>query len=179
MKKERKSRPYTEQDIEQIIELRGSGLSEKKIAEAIGRPYNSVHCKIKELRQNGRLPLIRDITPLTPEDIEELAVKHQLSVDDVERVIEIVGSRLLSKKAFIDEALLQWQVQGSLCAYYGVGISMVASTTLPTRACLSTNAQGKPMWISLMAKKMRGKLSHEMFLKSVATIYKHVFTHQM
>ena len=40
MKKERKSRPYTEQDIEQLIELRGSGLSEKKIAEALGRPYN-------------------------------------------------------------------------------------------------------------------------------------------
>lgn len=174
--KEKKTKTYTEQEIDRIIELRGQGLSEKEIAKTIDRPYNSVHCKIKQLRKDGRLPLLRDLSTLSPDDISELAVKHHSSVEVVEAVIDIVGSRLLSKKPLIDEALLQLRVQGSLCAYYGVAISLVGSTTLPTRACLSMNAQGKPMWISTMAKRMRGRLSHEMFLKSVATIYKHVFT---
>lgn len=172
----RTNRPYTEADVEALINLRREGLTERQIAEALGRPYHSVHWKIKTLRKDGRLSPIRDFSTLSPDDVAEMAARHHTTVEVVEGVIAQVGKPYVSRMPQIEEALLQWQVQGSRCAYYGVPISLEASKTLPTRAVLVVGPQGKPMWASLMAHKMRNKLSHEMFLKSVAAIYRHVFT---
>lgn len=172
----KKSKLYTDNEIQQIITLRGQGVTEKEIATTLNRPYNSVHCKIKELRKSGRLPLVRDTTPVSEADVAELARKHLTTVDVVEEVIERVGSRMRTRIADIDAALLAFNMQERKCAYFGVPIGLAASVENPTRAMLAKDKHGRPMWISKMANKMRGKLSHEVFLRSVATIYEHVFT---
>lgn len=174
--KKKNQGPYKDHEIAELVKLRGEGVTEKEIAKRLGRPYNSVHCKIKELRKAGELPLVRDTTPVSDEDVEELAIKHGVAVALVQTVIEQVGSRMRTRLAEVDAALLAWNVQARTCAYFGVPISLEASVTLPTRAVLSKDKQGRPLWVSKMAAKMRGKLSHEMFLKSIVTIYEHVFT---
>lgn len=174
-----KRKRYTEVEILAIIQKRKDGKTEAQIAEELDRPLNSVHCKLKELRKDGRLPLVWDLTKMTPEDLTELAGKHLTTVEFVNDVVKVVGSELKSKLPLVDEAIFQWNVQKGCCAYYGVAISLTASSTNPIRAVLSNDKNGKPLWVSHMAGKMRGKLSHEMFLTAIQRIYRYVFTGQV
>lgn len=167
---------YTETELSRIVELRGAGRTEKQIAEELGRPYNSVHCKIKEMRKDGRLPLVRDTTPVSDEDISALASKHRVTVGAVEYVIACVGSRMKNRLPDVDAALLAYNAQSACCVYFGVPIALVGERGKPHMAVLRRDKVGHPMWVSKMAAKMRGKLSHEMFLTSISTIYEHVFT---
>lgn len=167
---------YTDEDIATLIALRGEGKTEKEIAMVLGRSFNSVHCKIKELIKDGRLQLIRDTTPISDDDITELASKHLTTPRLVELVVEVVGTRMRNRIGEVDAALLAFNVQDRCCAYFGVGISLEVGSADPTRAVLTKDRVGRPMWISKVAARMRGKLSHETFLKSIATIYEHVFT---
>lgn len=166
-----KRRAYTQSDIEQIKALRLGGKTEREIASIMGRTYNSIHCRIKQMRRDGTLSPVRDITPLSPGDIEELAAAYHIAVYEVEAIISHVGKPIKHNVAKIKQALDQWVRQDGLCAYYGVPISFSASIKSPTRVYLMSGVAGEVMWVSAMAKKMRGALSHEIFLQSLSVIY--------
>lgn len=48
-------RKYSDDEINQIIEYKKAGLTDKEIAKRIGRTYWSIVYKLKELRNKGKM----------------------------------------------------------------------------------------------------------------------------
>lgn len=172
----RQNRPYTEEDVELLIQLRNGGKTEREIATALGRPYNSIHCKVKELRKLGKLPLIRNLAMLSDDDIAEMAVEQGLLVDDVTRIIAKVGKPYVSSRDQFSTAIQSWTRQKGRCVYFGVPIYIDNPPTPSTQAFLLPGEDGGVVWVSSIARKMRGKLSHEMFMKALTAIFNNLFT---
>ena len=59
--------------------------------------------------------------------------------------------------------------------YFGVEIVPDKNKGMFT-AVLMVDDLSRPMVVSKQAKKMRGKLSHKMFVKVISTIYENLFT---
>lgn len=176
MTKKRSPKPYTEQDIARIVEMRASGKTEREIAADLGRPYNSVHCKIKELRKRGLVTAVRYPTDLTDEQVATL--QRRWGVDDtfVRLVQTAMDKSLRGDVEAVSLAIDKWGEQDGRCAYYGVRITLDGDKKASTRAVYVSGDEGEYIWVSLQGKKQRGKLSHRMFLRCIDTIYKHVFT---
>lgn len=168
-----KKRPYTEEDVETILTLRAEGMTEKQIAQALNRTYNSIHHKIKQLIKDGRAVATRDLRPITPDDISDLATAHHTTTELVQSVVEMMSVRTRGNLVDVSEAVSVLMKQGQLCAYFGVPISTTVGGTAANRARIMRRNDGGLMWVSQMAYKMRGRLSHDMFLRSISAIHQH------
>lgn len=168
-----KKKPYTEADVEALLALRAEGMTEKQIAEALNRTYNSIHHKVKQLIKDGRTVATRDLRPITPDDISDIATAHHTTPELVQSVIDMMSVKTRGNLIDVSDAVSVLMKQGQKCVYFGVPISTTASTALPTRARIMRYNDGGLMWVSQMAYKMRGKLSHDMFVRSISAIYEH------
>lgn len=174
MKKSR--RAYSAEDVAKIIEMRTAHVSEKEIAVALGRSYNSLHSKLKQLRDEGLAPVIRDISPITEEDIATLALEKGVEVYLIESIMARLGNLYRGKLPRLEEAVDAYISQQGKCCYFGTVMDITYDSSALHRAELVYIEDGEPMWMTKMAKRMRGRLSHNTFLRAVEIIYKHRFT---
>lgn len=168
-----KKRPYTEADVETILALRSEGMTEKQIAQALNRTYNSIHHKIKQLIKDGRAVATRDLRPITPDDISQLAAAHHTTPELVQSVVEMMSVRTRGNLVDVSDAVAVLMKQGQLCAYFGVPISTTVGGSVANRARIMSYVDGELMWVSQMAYKMRGRLSHAMFMRCISAIFQH------
>lgn len=165
---------YTAADEELIIRLRGEGLSESQIAKETGRTQNSIHCKIREMREAGKLSPVRETAKISHDDLQALATAHFTDMATVEYFYKAIGSKKYSNLDKLDAVLLTYHANDKRCPYFGVPLELNKGTM--RQAVLMVDEIGRPMVVSLQARKMRGKLSHAMFLTMIRTIYEKVFT---
>lgn len=170
-----KRKAYTVADEELIIRLRGEGLSESQIAKEMGRTQNSIHCKVREMREAGKLSPVRETAKISHTDLETLAAAHFTTVAVVEYFQKLLKTNKYSSLEKLDAVLLNFHANGKKCPYFGVEIVPDATKGMFT-AVLTVDDLGRPMVVSKQAKRMRGKLSHKMFVKVITTIYEHLFT---
>lgn len=170
-----KRKAYTAADEELIIRLRGEGLSESQIAKDMGRTQNSIHCKVREMREAGKLSPVRETAKISHTDLETLAAAHFTTVAVVEYFQKLLKTNKYSSLEKLDAVLLNFHANGKKCPYFGVEIVPDATKGMFT-AVLTVDDLGRPMVVSKQAKRMRGKLSHKMFVKVITTIYEHLFT---
>lgn len=169
-------RAYSAEDVAKIIEMRKSGELEKDIAVALGRSYNSLHSKLKQLRDVGLVPVLRDISPITDEDIANIALDKGVTEHLVIDIMGRLGSLYRGKLPRLREVVDAYVSQQGRCCYFGTIMDMTYDSDASHRAELVYTEDGKPMWMTRMAKRMRGRLSHTTFLRAVEIIYKHRFT---
>lgn len=169
-------RAYSAEDVAKIIEMRTAHMPEKEIAVALGRSYNSLHSKLKELRDEGLVPVIRDISPITDEDIAKLAESRGVTVGLVTDIMARLGSLYRGKLPRLEEVVDAYISQQGRCCYFGTMMDITYNSEVSNRAELVYTGSGDPMWMTRMAKRMRGRLSHTTFLRAVEIIYKHRFT---
>lgn len=169
-------RAYSADDIAQIIEMRKAHIPEKEIAKALGRPYNSVHSKLKQLRDEGLVPIVRDISPVTDEDIDVFATRKNVKVELVNGIMSRLGTLYRGKLPQLETVIDAYVAQRGRCFYFGTTMDISYNSDSSARAELVYTEEGKPIWITRMAKRMRGRLAHGTFLRAVEIIYKHQFT---
>lgn len=170
-----KRKPYTAADEELIIRLRGEGLSEGQIAKEMGRTRNSIHCKVREMRSAGKLSPVRETSTISHDDLTALAAAHFTTVEVVEYFRQLLKTNKYSSLEKLDAVLLNYHANGKKCPYFGVEIVPDKNKGMFT-AVLMVDDLSRPMVVSKQAKKMRGKLSHKMFVKVISTIYENLFT---
>lgn len=171
----RKRKAYTTADEELIIRLRGEGLSENQIAKEMGRTRNSIHCKVRDMREAGKLSPVRETAKISHSDLETLATAHFTTIEVVEYFKRLLKTNRYSSLEKLDAILLNYHANGGRCPYFGVQIAPDAKQGMFT-AVVMVDDLGRPMVVSRQAKKMRGKLSHKMFVKVISTIYENLFT---
>lgn len=171
----KKRKAYTTADEELIIRLRSEGLSKRQIAEEMGRTHNAIHCKVREMREAGKLPPVREVAKISHTDLETLAAAHFTTVATVEYFRKLLKTNKYSILEKLDAVLLNYHANNRLCPYFGVPIVTDSDFGMFT-AVLMADDFGRPMVVSRQAKKMRGKLSHKMFVKVISTIYENLFT---
>lgn len=158
-----------------LIKLRGEGLTEQQIAKELGRTFNSVHCKLRSMRREGKLPLASKTPKITPTDLQALAVAHFTTTEVVEYFLKLLGDNKKSNVERLDAILLNYHVNNKKCPYYGVVLELT-DQKVPNQAVLMLDDTGRGMVVSRMARQMRGKLSHRVFVKMIQVIYENIFT---
>ena len=172
----KKKRVYFKPDeLERIVRLRGEGLTVQQIADEMGRSFNSIHCKIRSMRKDGTLSHVYKATKISPADLETLATAHFTTVGVVKFFLSMLGNNKKSNIERLDSILLNYHVNNKKCPYFGVELELTDKRTA-NQAMLMMDDTGRVMVVSRMARQMRGRLSHRVFIKMISVIYENIFT---
>lgn len=171
-------RKVTEEHKAQIQGLWNAGLSRQSIANTLGFSVNTVRDVIKRLQKQGVIPKRHEAMQLSDEDIQSLAQEAKVSVEVVRHLLTLARKerKNVPMRAVVGSYLALWTSQQGRCYYTGATLTVDGSPR--SAELVQTGGIGK-VFVSKIARKFRGNMSHQSFLRIVGAVARYSLKHKV